>query len=225
MQPVLARQHALHGAPLLLELGAGQVVQALGLGLEPLVNLGGVGQPLVNVARLVAQVQHHALAHRLVELVGVDVAAKDLDALLLVGLEQGRAGEAEKQGIRQQRLHRLVQVATLGAVALIDEHMQVALGLEVGRQLLDGGDEGLGTGGAVVVALAAKLVHQRADQRLGAGVERGDQVVAAAGAVNLFVDALEHLLDLFVQLGAVGDDQHAPAHAVLAYPLGEPDHG
>jgi hypothetical protein len=35
-----------------------------------------------------------------------------------------------------------------------------------------------------------------------------DQVGAALGAVDLLVDALEHLLDLLVELGAVGDDQN-----------------
>ena len=67
-------------------------------------------------------------------------------------------------------------------------------------------------------------MDQRADQpRLG-GVERGDQVRAAFGAVDLLVDALEDLLDLLVQFGAVGDDQHAGIGDVLPNPFGEPDH-
>ena len=90
---------------------------------------------LVDVPRLVAQVQHHAVAHRLVELVGVDVAAKDFDALLLVGLQQRRAGEADEHRIGQDRLHRLVQIAGLGAVAFIHKHIDVALGLEVRWQV------------------------------------------------------------------------------------------
>ena len=39
-------------------------------------------------------------------------------------------------------------------------------------------------------------------------VELVDQIRAARGAVNLLVDAEEHLLDLLVEFGAVGDDQH-----------------
>ena len=145
----------------MLELRLGQIVQALGLGVKPLVNLVPVGQGLVDVARLVAQVQHHALTHRLVKLVGVDVAAKHLNALLLVGFQQGRAGKTKKQRIGQQCLHSLVQVATLGAVALIHEHMDVALGHKVSRQVAQGFNELLGafTVG-IVVRLAAKLVHQ-----------------------------------------------------------------
>ena len=56
------------------------------------------------------------------------------------------------------------------------------------------------------------------------GVELGDQVRAALGAVDVLVDALEHLLDLLVQFRAVGDDQHAGIGDVLPNPLGEPDH-
>ena len=36
----------------------------------------------------------------------------------------------------QERLHRVVQLAGLGAVALVDEDEEVALGLEVRRQRL-----------------------------------------------------------------------------------------
>ena len=161
----LAGQHLLHRAPALLELRLGQIGQALGLGLEPLVDLRLRGDALVDVARLVAQVEHHAVLHRLVELVGVDVAAKDLDALLLVGLQQRRAGEADEHGVRQDRLHRLVQLAGLGAVALVHEDVEVALGLEAGRQgllhLLDvAGD----VADLFAVLLAAELVDQRAEQ-------------------------------------------------------------
>ena len=56
------------------------------------------------------------------------------------------------------------------------------------------------------------------------GVELCDQVRAACGAVDFFVDALEDLLDLLIQFGAVGDDQHAGIGDVLPYPLGQPDH-
>ena len=86
LQPRLAGEHLLHRAPALLELRLGQIGQPLGLGLEPLVDLRLGGDVLVDVPRLVAQVEHHPVLHRLVELVGVDVAAEDLDAPLLVGL-------------------------------------------------------------------------------------------------------------------------------------------
>ncbi|MNN54289.1 hypothetical protein D3C81_1690990 [compost metagenome] len=66
----------------------------------------------------------------------MDVAAKHLDALLFVGLKQRRTGKADKHRIRQDHLHGFVQLAGLGAVALIDEYIDIALGAEVWRQAL-----------------------------------------------------------------------------------------
>ena len=131
----LAGQHLLHRAPALLELRLGQVVQPLGLGLEPLVDLRLRGDVLVDVPRLVAQVEHHAVPHRLVELVGVDVAAEDLDALLLVGLQQRRAGEADEHRIRAG----CAFIALCSSPDWVRWHsstktIEVALGLEVRRQ-------------------------------------------------------------------------------------------
>ena len=112
----------------------GQVGQPLRLQFEPLVNLRRGREALVNLPRLVTQVQHHAVPHRLVKFVGVDVAPENLDALLLVRLEQGRAGETDEHRAGQNLLHRLVQLARLRAMALIHEHKQSALGFETGRQ-------------------------------------------------------------------------------------------
>ena len=85
---------------------------------------------LVDVARFVAQVEHNAVAHRLVVLVGVDVWPEGLDAPPLVGSEQRGPGEADQHRPRQQRLHRIVELARLGAVALVNEDEDLALGVE-----------------------------------------------------------------------------------------------
>ena len=55
-------------------------------------------------------------------------------------------------------------------------------------------------------------------------VQRAEQVGAAGGAVDRLVDAVEDALDLLVELGAVGDEQHAGVLLVLANPLGQPHH-
>ena len=188
-----------------------------------MVYLVAVGQGLVYVARLIAQVEHHALAHGLVKLVRMDVAAKHLDAFLLVRFEQRRAGKADEHRAWQQRRHGLVQVAALGAVALVHKYIEVALCLEARRQALERGHEFLGA--CAVFTRAAKLVHQRADQRLGRAVELVDQVEAARAAADVLVHALEDLLDLLIELGAVGHHQHPCARYVLANPLGQPHHG
>jgi hypothetical protein len=65
----------------------------------------------------------------------------------------------------RMRLHGVVQVARLGAVALVDEHEQVALGLEpLGQRLLQLLDEALDVADRLAVLLAAELVDERADQ-------------------------------------------------------------
>jgi hypothetical protein len=89
LKPRLARQDLLHGAPALLELGLGEGGEPLGLGLEPLIDLGRRGDALVDVARLVAQVEDHAVLHGLVELVGVDVAPKISMLFFLSALRSG----------------------------------------------------------------------------------------------------------------------------------------
>ena len=81
-------EHVLHRAPLLFQLVLLPVVQPLGLGLEPGIDLVLGAEALVDVARLIDEIEHHLVFHRLAELVGVDVAAEDLQAGLLVLLEQ-----------------------------------------------------------------------------------------------------------------------------------------
>ena len=96
----LAGDDLLHRAPALLEFGLAEVGHALGLDVKPLVDLLRAGQVLVDVAGFVAQIEHHAVRDRFVELVGVDEGAEGLDARGPVGLEQRRAGEADEHGTR-----------------------------------------------------------------------------------------------------------------------------
>ena len=111
---------------------------------------------MVDVAGFVAQVEYDAVGDGLVELVGVDEATERLDAGRLVGLEQRRAGEADEHGAGQELLHGGVHLAGLGAVRLVDEHEDVALGAEVlgqtGAELLDEVALGVVAGGLVVGA-------------------------------------------------------------------------
>ena len=76
----------------------------------------------------------------------------------------------------------------------------------------------------LVVVDAAELVNQRADEPLLALVQGVEQIRAAAGSVDLLVDAVEDLLDLFIKLGAVGDQQDPRIVLVLADPLRQPHH-
>ena len=105
-----------------------------------------------------------------------------------------------------------------GAVALVHEDEQLAHGLAGLRlQFLDERVE-------VVHALPAELVDQRAEQaRLGLA-ELAHQVAPAAGALDGLARLGEDALDLFVQLVAVGDDDHAGVGLVLQNPLGQQHH-
>ena len=138
LQAILGAQHTAHRAPSLLELGFRKVCQASGLGLEPLVDLRLGREFLIDVARLVAQIEHDTVAHRLVVLVRVDVRPEYLDAARLVGLEQRGPGEADQRRFRQQRLHGLMELAGLGSVALVHEDEDLAFGAEaLGQARLD----------------------------------------------------------------------------------------
>ena len=213
----------MHRAPALLQLGFGQIVQPLGLHLEPLIDLGLRGHVLVDIARLIAQVEHDAVCHRLIEFIGVDVGAEHFEAGLLVGLQQRRAGEADEHRVWQDRLHRLVQIAALRPVAFVDKDVNVALGVEIAWQRLAHFCD-IAADISVRFLFAAELVDQRTEQPWGLCIQLRNQFGADFAALDVLVDALEYLLDLFVQLGAVGDHQHAGVFHVFPYPLGQPHH-
>ena len=147
-------EHLLHRAPLLAQCGLLPVVQALRLGLEPSVHLLRRSQFLRNVARLIDKIENHLVLNRLAELVGVDVSAEHFEAGLLVLLQERRAGKADEHRARQQRLHRLVQLAALGAMALVHEDEQLAD--RRARLLLQFLDESI----EIIHALLAELVDQ-----------------------------------------------------------------
>ncbi len=81
---------------------------------------------LVDVAGFVYQVQHHAVGHRLVELVSMDITAEYFQAGLLVFFEQRRTGEAYEHRVGQYGLHNAVQPSALGTVALVYKYKQLA---------------------------------------------------------------------------------------------------
>ena len=145
----------------MFQLRLGKIVKAFGISLEPLVDLVRRSDVLIDIAGFVAQVEHHPVLDRLIEAVSVDVRAEHLKASCFVVLEQWGACEADEHGVGQDRLHRLVQFPRLGAMALIDEYIDVSLRIEPGGQrkahFLDKAFH-ISFG----VFLASKLVDQRA---------------------------------------------------------------
>ena len=230
LEPVLGAVELAEGGPPLGELGAVVVGQVLAgdQPLESAVDLPLGPEVLVDVAGLVADVADDAVLDGLVELVGVDEGAEPLTRPLLVAFEDGRAGEADEHGVREERPHGVVELARLGAVGLVHEHVDVALGTVAAgdrpADVVEVGGEGLVARLVVAVVGGPELVDERAEQRRGVGVELGDEVGAARGAGDVLADALEDHLDLLVELDAVGDDEDTGVGDVLADPLGEPDH-
>ena len=155
----------------------------------------------------------------------MDVTAKNLDALLLVGFQQRRAGEADENRVRQNRLHRLMQFAGLRPVTFVHEHIQIALGHKILRQgLFHFFNVAFDVAHFLAVFLAAELVNQRTQQPRLRGVQSGHQIIAALRPVNLFLDPQENLFDLLIQFRPVGDDEHPRIGHILPNPLCQPDH-
>ena len=185
------------------------VVEALRLGLEPLVDLLLRAELLRDVARLVHQIEDRAVLHGLAELIGVDVPAEHLEARLTVLLEQRCPREADEDGTGQEDLHRLVQLAGLRAVALVHEHEQFPYGRAgLLLQLFNEGVE-------VVDTPVTELVHQRTEQPRPGLAELGHQIRAALRAGDCLATPAEDPLDLLVQLVAVGHDEDAGLGQVL----------
>ncbi len=181
---------------------------------------------LVNVPCFVAQVQHHAVGNGLVELVGVNVGAKDLYGLFLVLFHQRRASKADEHSAGQQLFHCLMQPAGLSAMALVYKNEQVAFGAEVlGQAVAQLCNECSRALLAFIVLLPAKLMHQRAHQPGRRLIQGMHKIGATLGAVDCFAHPVKYLLYLLVQLFAVGDNQHSGVGNVLPNPLGQPHHG
>ena len=64
----------------------------------------------------------------------MDISAEHLNTGSLVRFQQWCAGEAHKDGIGHNGLHGQMQLAGLGAVALIHKYENIVLCAEVGRQ-------------------------------------------------------------------------------------------
>src|SRR6516162_3684139 len=73
-----------------------EVVETFGLLLKPFVDGGSRREPLRYVAGLVLEIQNDAVGYTFVELVGVNVGAKDIPRHMLVFAQERRAGEADK---------------------------------------------------------------------------------------------------------------------------------
>ena len=183
-------QHGHLGGPL------GQVVPVLLAQVAGDLRVGFVDGRLVDLQldlrRLEMQRQRGLVPDGLLERVAAHVAFLVLVGAegpegVLVGPVDGRAGEAEEEGVGQRLAHLAAQVAFLGAVRLVHHHDDVrALVQPAVRlgELVDGGDEHL-----------AHVLPQQGLQLLPRG--HADHVrhvggVEGGGDLGVEVDAVHH---------------------------------
>ena len=86
-------ENVLHRSPFLFQLVLLPVVEGLGLGLKPGVDLGLGPQALVDIPSLVNQVKYDPVFNALAELVGVDIATEDLQAGLPILFKQDKGSD------------------------------------------------------------------------------------------------------------------------------------
>ncbi len=163
---------------------------------------------LLYVSRLVDEVEHDLILDCFRELIAVNVAPKHVHGVLAVFFEQGRPRKSDKDRVGHARLHDPMEGSALGAVALIDKHEELTMHRE--RLGLERGDVGL----YVIDVSLAKLVNERAEESRVGLAELSEQIPSALGAVDLLIGAREDLLDLRVELIAVGDEGDASVRVI-----------
>ena len=118
-----------------------------------------------------------------------------------------------------------MEFSRLSAVALVHEDIQITLGLKSWRQgLFHFLNERFNVNLSITVTLATKLVDQGTQEPRRGSIQSRNKVGTTLRAVDVFIDALKHSLDLFIEFGAVRDDKHARVLYVLPDPLREPYH-
>ena len=99
-----------------------------------------------------------------------------------------------------------MEFARLCAMAFIHKDKKLAAGVKIrGQIVFDFLNEFLHVS-VTDFPRGAELVDQRTDQPFSKVIEGARQVSAASSTIDLLVDSCENLLDLFIQLAAVGDD-------------------
>ena len=149
--------------------------------------------------------------HRALEVVGRDVVAEHLPRELVAG-EQRRAGKADVAGVRQGVAHVQRQRAVLGTVRLV------------------GDDDDVVARGAALAGhdVPVEFLDQREDVRLVLR-QQPAQVLSARGPAGVAVvvhhpAAGEGLIDLAVEVVAVGQHQEGEVAAELAMHLAGEQH-
>ena len=117
------------------ELRSRRIGESSGSIVKPLIDLFLRGEGLVDVARLITQIQDDIVFNGFVILVGMDVGTEGFNAALFVAFQQGCACETDQHCVGEQCLHRSVKFPRLRAVALVDKDEKFTTRLETIRQM------------------------------------------------------------------------------------------
>ena len=126
LQPGARGKNLLQIAPVRFQTSFCTRHQSDGFCLKPSVNAFLGSDVLRDISRLIAQIQNDTVSDALIELIGMDITAEDLQTGLFVLLKERRTGKADEERVGNNRLHCLVELAGLCAMALVHKHRNVA---------------------------------------------------------------------------------------------------
>ena len=211
-------EHALHRAPSILQLVFLPVVQPLRLGLEPGVDLVLGAEALIDVPRLVDEIQHDPVLDAFAELVGVDVASEDL---------QARRPVFVSNGVPVKPMN-----TAFGIMAFITRcSLPLCVRWHSSTKTNTSPTVGLGCASSSLMKASKSSTSLRPNlctsEQSIRGVAWPSWVIRSwplLVRLNGYAGLGEDTLDLFVQRVAVGDDGDAGVGVVLQNPLREQHH-
>ena len=208
MDRLLGPGQRVHARELALEIGLLVLGEIPAVLVEPEVNRSG-GDPLIDQTSFIEKRHDGTVLDGLIDRVLVDEPAECGERALFLAQQRG-AGEAEVACLRQKAPHALPKLAVAAVkplatvtarvrpVALVDQHEDV----------------GVVVGLAGMAERRLELVDDGRDQ-WGPVPDQLQQVTSAPGADRLHLARLECVLDLAVQVAAVGDDDDPRVHDLV----------
>ena len=157
----------------------------------------------------------------------MDICTEHFNADLFILFQQRSTRKADKYSIRHDCLHRRMELTGLCSVAFVNKYHKISLCLEISRE---GGFQLFNILIVVIFcrfsATTAKLMHQRADQRIIIYIQAIQQILTALGTSNILIHASECFFYLLIKLISVchNKDTGIKFRPMCQNPLGKPYH-
>jgi hypothetical protein len=194
-----------------------------------LVHLLRRGEGLIDTTGLIPEIEDYLISDRFIELVGMDIASPHFETGLFLSFEERGTSESYEHSIWQDDPHSLMEFSRLGPMTLIDEYIDIPLGMEVSRetlpQILDKGVHIVVSEFFLLGSVLADLVDERTDESVSSTIELLDEIRTAGGPMDKLLHPLEYSSDLLIEFGPISDDEDSRLSSeILTDPLREPDH-